>query len=314
MSKNGGISPSTPPSLPPPPNSFNFLFPPVGYHPFFFNSIPVFNPFVTSIFPQHYPSAFSASLPSSSRPSSQRSSESPLNLSLSKQKEESGSSPDNNNNNNISASPLARSFPFPFPLGLSYNSLSSSSSLSSDSSGVTFDHLNNYLPQQQQRPRCYRSPKPANHIKRPMNAFMIWSRDERKRYLKEFPDKHNSQVSKELGLQWRAMSEEEKKPFFDEQKRLHALHQMQYPNYRYCPRPKRFRNKDGRNMDGDDTNDHCVELLNKILSSSKSTKSPSIIDLVKEETLDASSTVTEELEPSTSLLELSDSSINEIFE
>lgn len=78
----------------------------------------------------------------------------------------------------------------------------------------------------------------SGHIKRPMNAFMVWSRIRRKHISNDYPRLHNSEISKLLGAEWKVLPEAEKRPFIDEAKRLRNQHMVDHPDYKYRPRRK----------------------------------------------------------------------------
>lgn len=84
--------------------------------------------------------------------------------------------------------------------------------------------------------------KASDHIKRPMNAFMVWSQMRRRAITEHAPDMHNAEISKRLGAIWKTLSDTERQPFVEEAEKLRLFHLQEYPDYKYRPKKKNSEN------------------------------------------------------------------------
>ncbi|XP_050931993.1 transcription factor SOX-4b [Lates calcarifer] len=121
---------------------------------------------------------------------------------------------------------------------------------------------------------------PSGHIKRPMNAFMVWSQIERRKIMEQSPDMHNAEISKRLGKRWKLLRDSDKIPFIREAERLRLKHMADYPDYKYRPRKKvkSSASKPGSNGDkGEKLNSSSNNTSTKTSSSARKngSKSPS---------------------------------------
>ncbi|XP_056118304.1 sex-determining region Y protein-like [Rhinichthys klamathensis goyatoka] len=75
-------------------------------------------------------------------------------------------------------------------------------------------------------------------IKRPMNAFILWSKIHRPTLSKANPMARHCDISVQLGLEWNKLSEEQKEPYYVEAHKIKAEHMRKYPDWVYQPKKR----------------------------------------------------------------------------
>lgn len=76
-------------------------------------------------------------------------------------------------------------------------------------------------------------------VRRPMNAFMVWSQQQRRIVSARDPGLHNAEISRRLGARWKKLSAAEQRPFVNEAEKLRDFHAREFPGYKYAPRKGR---------------------------------------------------------------------------
>lgn len=74
----------------------------------------------------------------------------------------------------------------------------------------------------------------TKHIKRPMNAFILFSKNHRTLFKQLYPGRDNRKISTLLAEKWRGMKPEEKEPYRLEAKELMRQTKESHPDFKYC--------------------------------------------------------------------------------
>ncbi|XP_043936737.1 protein capicua homolog [Protopterus annectens] len=93
-----------------------------------------------------------------------------------------------------------------------------------------------------------RSPNKKDHIRRPMNAFMIFSKRHRALVHQRHPNQDNRTVSKILGEWWYALGPKEKQKYHDLAFQVKEAHFKAHPDWKWCNKDRKKSSSDAKPM------------------------------------------------------------------
>lgn len=79
----------------------------------------------------------------------------------------------------------------------------------------------------------------TNHVKRPMNAFMWFSQENRPLFKQLYPGRDNRKISGLLAEEWKSLTPEQKEPFKKKAREQMRLTKESHPDYKYCEANKK---------------------------------------------------------------------------
>ncbi|KAF4088316.1 hypothetical protein AMELA_G00082520 [Ameiurus melas] len=89
-----------------------------------------------------------------------------------------------------------------------------------------------------------------DHIRRPMNAFMIFSKRHRALVHQRHPNQDNRTVSKILGEWWYALGPKEKQKYHDLAFQVKEAHFKAHPDWKWCNKDRKKSSSESRNAPG----------------------------------------------------------------
>ncbi|PWN31801.1 uncharacterized protein FA14DRAFT_93068 [Meira miltonrushii] len=111
--------------------------------------------------------------------------------------------------------------------------------------------------------------RPDGYVKRPQNSFILYRTHVTKNNLipEQYQINRSQDKSRIIGMMWKSLTPEERKPWEDLSRETHEEHLKMFPSYRYKPESNK-KDKSKRNLNTpDDIEKTCEAIANSILKS-----------------------------------------------